>query len=330
MVISAISLPLLSILLTPSKWLSNVTGLPPYSQTKVVLTLLILLGVWVVQRVANAILVRQVRDVKTLYHAKKFSGYVIAGVGLIFVLRLWFDGVGDLATFFGLLSAGLAIAFKDPLTNLAGWAFILWRRPFVVGDRISMADHRGDVIDQRLFAFSLMEIGAWVDAEQSTGRVISVPNGKIFTESLANYSSGFSYIWIELPVLVTFESDWEKAKTILQDVADTKAMHLSKTAEKHLREASRKMMIFYSKLTPVVYTKVVDSGVLLTIRCLCEPRQRRGMEQTLWEEILRRFGVEDGIDFAYPSQRVFFNPLEGKMEARAFMPGSIPDAKITP
>ncbi len=301
----------------PSQWLASATGVPPVSQLKLLLTLGIVVAVWVVQQLVTAILVRQIKDVKTLYHSKKFAGYVTAGVGLIFMLRLWFEGVGDLATFFGLLSAGLAIAFKDPLTNLAGWAFILWRRPFMVGDRIQLANHRGDVIDQRLFAFSLMEIGEWVDADHSTGRVVSIPNGKIFTESLANYSSGFSYIWIEVPVLITFESDWQQAKTILKDVADEKALHLSKAAEKRLREASRKMMIFYSKLTPVVYTSVKDSGVMLTIRCLCEPRQRRGMEQTLWEAILLKFADADNIDFAYPSQRVFFNPMEGKPEARA-------------
>jgi small-conductance mechanosensitive channel len=37
-------------------------------------------------------------------------------------------------------------------------AFILWRQPFKVGDRIQIGEHRGAVIDQRLFMFSLMAI----------------------------------------------------------------------------------------------------------------------------------------------------------------------------
>ena len=67
----------------------------------------------------------------------------------------------------------------------------------------------------RIFMFTLMEIGNWVDADQSTGRVIHIPNGKVFKEVLANYSKGFQYIWNEIPVLVTFESNWKKAKEIL-------------------------------------------------------------------------------------------------------------------
>src|SRR5207247_865051 len=93
--------------------------------------------------------------------------------------------------------------------------FILWRRPFEVGDRVQIGPHAGDVIDLGLFQFTLNEIGAWVNADQSTGRIIHVPNGKVFTDPVANYNKGFRYIWNEVPVVVTFESDWRKAKQIL-------------------------------------------------------------------------------------------------------------------
>ncbi|NIQ11082.1 MAG: mechanosensitive ion channel family protein, partial [Gammaproteobacteria bacterium] len=66
-------------------------------------------------------------------------------------------------------------------------------------------------------------------------------------------------------------------------------------------------MIFYSKLTPVVYTSVKDCGVMLTIRYLCEPRKRRGSEQGIWEDILDAFAAHDNIDFAYPTQRFYDN-----------------------
>ena len=79
-------------------------------------------------------------------------------------------------------------------------------------------------------------------------------------------------------------------------------------------------MIFYRNLTPVVYTKVSQSGVLLTIRYLTAPRQRRGSSEAIWEEILREFARCDDIDFAYPTQRFYQNPIEGK-------PGRQPEAE---
>jgi small-conductance mechanosensitive channel len=210
------------------------------------------------------------------------------------------------------MSAGVAIALKDALVNLAGWGFIVWRHPFEVGDRIQIGDVSGDVIDLRIFQFTLMEIGNWVHADQSTGRVIHVPNGRVFTDALANYSKGFKYIWDEVGVLVTFESNWEDAKKILREIAARHAEHLSAEAERRVREASMKFMIFYSKLTPIVYTSVEDCGVLLTLRYLTEPQERRGRMEAIWEDILRAFAQREDIDFAYPTQRFYVNRTEGK------------------
>ena len=159
----------------------------------------------------------------------------------VFVVgSLWFRGFQSLSTYLGLLSAGVAIALQTPLVNLAGWFFILWRKPFHVGDRIEIGDVKGDVIDQRIFMFSLMEIGNRVDAEQSTGRVIHVPNGKVFSEPLANYTDGFQYIWNEIPVLLTFESNWEKAKEILTKVIANRGEEFTQSAENQIRQTAGK------------------------------------------------------------------------------------------
>ena len=142
----------------------------------------------------------------------------------------------------------------------------------------------------------------------------------MFTEATANYNKGFQHIWNEIPVLVTFESDWEKAKEILTEIANRCAENLSTTAQKY--------MIFYSKLTPVVYTSVLDSGILLTIRYLTAPRNRRDSSQEIWEAILREFVHCDDIDFAYPTQRFFHNPTEGKPGMQpAVEAGPLPSAK---
>ncbi len=301
--------------------IEHLTGLAPEWQSKAISSLAVVLTLWLTQRIIKVFILRGMEDLKAVYRLKKAISYTAFCIGLFLVGKIWFVGMGALATFFGLLGAGLAIAFKDPLVNLAGWAFILVRRPFEVGDRIQIGKFQGDVIDQRIFTLTLLEIGEWVDAEQSTGRIIMVPNGLVFLEPVANFYKGFEYVWIEVPVLVTFESDWKKAKTILATIADKHAIHLSKAAEKKVKAAAKKIMIFYRKLTPVVYTNVKDSGVLLTIRCLCEPRKRRNMEQDLWEAILDEFAQCDDIDFAYPSQRLYYNALEGKPGARS---GEVP------
>ena len=271
-----------------------------------------------------------IKNIKIRYRWRKLSAYIAFTLIALQIGRIWIKGFQSVATFLGLLSAGLAIASKNLLGNLAGWAFILWRRPFEVGDRIQIGDKAGDVIDLRIFQFTLLEIGNWVDAEQTTGRVVHIPNGKVFTEPQDNYHKGFQYIWNEIPVLITFESNWEKAKGILHEIGIKQAEHLSASAEQQVKEASKKFMIFYSKLTPTVYTSVKDYGVLLTIRYICEPRRRRDSEQAIWEEILKTFSAAPDIDFAYPTQRFYNNILEGKKTEESFQDSSPPSTGPTP
>ena len=290
-------------------------GLSPELQAKLLSTAITILVLWGLHRLTLSLAYRSVTDPWGRYRWRNAANYGAFALGVLLVGRTWFAGMQTLATFFGLLSAGLAIALKDPVSDLAAWAFILWRRPFEVGDRIQIGTFAGDVIDLRFLQFTLNEIGNWVDADQSTGRIIHIPNGRVFTEAVANYDKGFHYIWNEVPVLLTFESNWRHAKQILTRIAFKHAEHLTAQAEQELLAASRQYLINYTKLTPIVYTKATDSGVLLTLRYLIEPRKRRGTEHAIWEDILTEFAAQPDIDLAYHTVRSFNLTQEGKKRA---------------
>ncbi|MEE8547251.1 MAG: mechanosensitive ion channel family protein, partial [bacterium] len=102
---------------------------------------------------------------------------------------------------------------------------------------------------------------------------------------------------------------------ILQKIIDDHSAYLSESAMLSVRKAAQRSMIIYSTLTPKVWTSVASSGVLLTIRYLCDPRKRRGTAETIWEDILTEFGKCDDIDFAYPTMRRYMNLEEGKRGA---------------
>src|SRR5262245_56307722 len=158
-------------------WLEKNAGLSPLLQNRLLSTLLIVVGLWLLQYLILAMAYRRARDPRTRYRWRKTIGYLALLVGTVLLWHTWIGRVGALATFLGLLSAGLAIALKDSVQNFAGWGFIVWSRPFEVGDRVQVGPHAGDVIDIQLFQFTLNEIGNWVDADQSTGRIVHVPNG---------------------------------------------------------------------------------------------------------------------------------------------------------
>ena len=190
----------------------------PETQDKIFATILIFLLTMLLRWLSFRYVNQRFHDsTRALYSWRKAVDYTAFILGMILIGRIWLAGIQSMLTYLGILSAGLAIALQDMISNLAGWVFIVTRRPFAVGDRLEVGEFSGDVIDIRLFEFSMLEVGGRIDAEQSTGRILHVPNGRVFTDILANYSQGLPFIWNEIPILVTYESDWEKAKAILRN-----------------------------------------------------------------------------------------------------------------
>ena len=295
-----------------TKWIEETLGIAPELAVKLCSTLLIIAGWQIIKFITNRLIRWRTKDLAKQYIRRKTFQYIYGSIVLILLLRVWFGGFTGVAAYFGILSAGLAIALQDPLVNFAGWIFLSIRKPFVVGDRIEIGGHKGDVIDIRLFQFSLLEVGNWVDADQSTGRIIHIPNGLVFKQSQGNFTQGFDFIWHEIPVMITFESNWEKAKAIVKEVAEAESAVKTEHAAKQIRKAARKYLIFFQHLSPIVWTDVADSGVVLTARFLCNVRKRRSSESEFWEEILKRFAKENDIDLAYPTVRYYDNKGEGK------------------
>ncbi len=268
------------------------------------LTAGVLLGAWLIRRVGGQIISRAVPDRVAQYRWRKTIAYLTTGLATLFVIAIWVDGLSQVGTFLGLVSAGVAIALKDLLVDIAGWLILITKPPFEVGDRIQIGDHSGDVVDVSVLHFHLLEIGNWVDSDQSTGRLIQVPNAKILTDPIANYTSEFPFLWHEMPVVFTFESDWRRAKDLLLKMVTDESVETSRRAAEFLGKRPSRMMILPGTVTATVYTSVLDHGVCLSMRFLTDPRKRRAFDQTLWEGVLDIVSNEPNIELAYPTQRL--------------------------
>ena len=290
---------------------------------EVIASLAVVIGLVVLRWLILRYVHRWVEDPDVWFRAKRIATYTFTFVAIVTLAWIWIDAFDALPTYLGLVSAGVAIALSDLLKNMAGWLYILVRRPLRIGDRVEIGDSAGDVVDIRLFRFSLVEIGNWVDADQSTGRLIHVPNGMVFTTPVANYTEEFEHIWHEVPVLITFESNWQKARAILLEEIEA-ASSLDANSREVIRKAAREYQIKIGKLTPIVYLNVRDSGVLLTGRLLTSARERRSIDDKVWSRLLIRFAEEGDISLAYPTVRTFFEgpiSIEGP-ESGAPRPGS--------
>jgi small-conductance mechanosensitive channel len=295
-----------------SDWFAQRLGVDPDTVWNIVTTVGIVLFFTILQRLVRRALARTVSDPAVRYGANKVISYALGLIGVVIIVRTWVQGSTSIVTYLGLVSAGLAVALQEPISNLFGFGFILWRRPFEVGDRIEIGPHIGDVVDVRLFQFTLLEVGNWVKADQSTGRVIHVPNGWVFRHATANFNKGIDHIWNELPITVTFESDWRRAKEILTGILNESSQVAEETVKARIDAAANRYFIRYMNLTPIVWTSVSEDGVVLTLRYLCDPRKRRSTANDLWEKILEEFAKQERIDWAYRTHRQYLNPYEGK------------------
>ncbi len=257
-------------------------------------------------------LARRVRDHASRGFLVKTIDYILAIVTLAMIAKIWIRSI-NIGTLLGLTAAGLVLALKEPVANVAGWLFILVRQPLRVGDRIQVGTLAGDVVDIRLMTFTVLEIGNWIAGDQATGRAIHVPNSVVFTQPVANYMQAFRHIWHELEVHISYESDWKRAEEILLGILERHAADPEDQALRHPDASDANYLRFFRDLEPNVWLSVTRTSVRLSMRYLCDPRKRRASERAIWHDVLDAFALEPRIALAYPTRRFYDNVAEGRM-----------------
>ncbi len=287
-------------------------GFTPDLQIKLFKSVIALGVLFIVKIIAPKFLYGNLQEKNMIYRWQKIISYSFYLFLIATMANIWYSNVQSIATFLGLIGAGLAIAFKDYLSNIAGWLYISLKQPFKLGHRVQIGNLTGDIIDIGLVQISLLEIGNFANSEQPTGRISFLPNSKVFTEPVSNYDLSFPYIWHEIEVIVTFESNWRKARSIIDGKIKNNSLVYDAHSLRRFRKQSKNFLLPDMNLDPKMFTSVADHGVRLSARFVCKPRNRRTIEEKIWVEILDAFSREEAIDFAYPTQRFYNNTIEGK------------------
>lgn len=262
---------------------------------KIIFSIIALVIIFILRLYTNKV-IKSVGEVQSKrYKWMKTCNGIYWGIFVVCLLLIWYKSSGSILTFLGFFSAGLAIAIKDVFVNMIGGLYILLVKPFRLGDRIEVAGQVGDVIDIGLFQFTMLEVGNRIVQEQSTGRLLHMPNMCIFTGPLANYEKGFKYIWNEMTIRLDMTSDWEQAKILFYEIIEKYSSDYIEEANRQIQTASKQYLIFYNNLTPIIYTEIKEGAIWLNLRYLCEPRKVRIMENSIWEEILRQLKNDETI-----------------------------------
>ena len=283
---------------------------------KLVWTTLVVTAIVLATGALSPLISANAKNLQMRHKMRRTIEWVRTAVILVALLVIWGARIENLGVFLGIIGAGLALSLQELLLCIAGWAYIMLKKPFDIGDRVEIQDMVGDVIDIGFLHTTLVEVGKWVKADQSTGRLLVVPNSSFLRYPVYNYTKGFPFVWNELTVVVTFESDWQRAKELILELSSEEDNKIEAEVHRQMDAMQESYAIMkYRVLTSIVYTTIADNGIALTLRYLTPVRARRTTGHKLNEGILLAFAQEPGIDFAYPTTRFYQNQTEGKVRS---------------
>jgi small-conductance mechanosensitive channel len=253
-----------------------------------------ILIIYTAVRLLEKTLPRHFGQANDRYHARKrvvFVGYVTA---LLFLVILFEDHLGRLSLALGVAGAGLVVALQDVIAGFAGWVAITFSRLYTVGDRIQIGDTKGDVIDVSVLRTTLMETGNWVSGDLYNGRIVRIPNGFVLKGPVFNSSQGFSFVWDEIIVPFTAESDHIAAKEMLQRVVIEAVAKFLVDAEKAWKRVTDDYEIEKPGLEPIVALAVNSGRLEFTVSYIVDYRERIVVKDWLFTKIAEEILKSDG------------------------------------
>lgn len=258
----------------------------------------LVLGGYLLDRTANK---RRRHDVRNLLRLSFGAVALLAAFGI--VTQNWVSVLLSL----GVVGVAVTFALQQPLFSLIGWLYIMTKRPYGVGDRVSIDDTRGDVVSIDFFVTEVWEIdGDLVSSNQPSGRIVTVPNSVVLSAHVVNfYGEGVPYVWNELSVQVAYETDLAFATDVMVGVADD---HLGDEMADAIGEYRDRLEETPVELDvsdgPTVNVVQRESWVELRLRYLVHPRRGTRARNAMYERVLERFNeAPDRVKFPVSRNR---------------------------
>jgi small-conductance mechanosensitive channel len=237
--------------------------------------------------VLEGILVKGIKGYKTRYSFKKAISVIYLLIFLLLLATLWIENPQSLLLAMGLIGAGIAISLQDFFKNFVGGILILVSGIYRVGDRIEIASKYGDVIEIGVFFTTLMEMKEWVAGDQATGRITIIPNGYVLGGQLNNYTKDHNFIWDEIMVPLTYDSNWKAAQELFIGIVEAETKSAIENAEQGMAKLKDRYYMSQKRLIhPRIFLKMTDNWIELYIRYITPVEERRTTHDILNRKIL--------------------------------------------
>lgn len=232
---------------------------------------------------------RYVHDARRRYQLlllRQIVLWIVLAIAVAFALA---SQIGSLATFVGLITAGLAVALQNVILAVAGYFFLIGRFGVRVGDRVQIGGVVGDVIDIGLIRLHLIEIGDAKSGRQPTGRVVVFSNAVVFQPGASFYKQipGTNFVWHEVSMTLAPNTDYQLAeKRMLEAVQSVYADYKPRMEEQH-RRMEQTLSVSVAVPGPQSRLQFADGGLVVVIRYPTELENAAQIDDAVTRRLLQ-------------------------------------------
>src|SRR5438128_4239771 len=207
---------------------------------------------------------------------------------------------------------------QEPLLNLVGWLVLIAMGLYKLGDRIEMNQARGYVVDITPMNTTLREVGGLLYGDSFTGRYVTIPNSQILKGNVFNATKDTLFIWDQITVSVTYESDHRLAEKLLLESAEDIVGPMMRENRAHLRAKYEFAdLADYMAEEPKVGWSLGASSIDLSLVYFCPVFAKGSYRTRLVKRIYERFLAEPRVQFAYPHVQFVPSSADPEKEAAA-------------
>jgi small-conductance mechanosensitive channel len=253
------------------------------------IVLAVILGcVFVLSRIWRKATFRYVQDVRRRYQFLLLRRIVVWSLIAIIVAVAFASELGTLATFAGLLTAGIAVALQNVILSVAGYFFLIGKYGVRVGDRVQISGVTGEVVEIGLVRLHLMEIGNG-SGGTPTGRMVVFSNSVVFqpTAGLFKQIPGTRFDWHEITLTVAADSDYHQVEKRLTDAITAVFENYRERMERQHHSMEKSLgPLPVNSLHPETRLRLAQGGLEVVIRYPVELDEANKIDDRIAREVL--------------------------------------------
>jgi small-conductance mechanosensitive channel len=212
---------------------------------------------------------RYVQDTRRRYQFLLLRRIVLwIAIALVLVFTFSTE-VRSIATFAGLITAGVAVALQNVIVSIVAYFFLIGKYGIRVGDRVHVAGVTGEVVDIGLVRFHLMELETSGAEWFPTGRVVAFSNSIVFQSNAGLFKQipGTSFIWHEVKLTFAAENDYQEIRKRVTEAVETVLRDRKDSLERQRLQMERSLSaVTAANLTPKVRLHFTAAGIEVIVR----------------------------------------------------------------